>query len=1020
MGRYLAFFITLLGLLSVATPAEAQYSVAAGCVPVGRGLNVQSFNSGCTNTGQLRQLDISGSTSGIVSIKGQAAAGTWNFNLPITPGSAGEVLTSQGGGAAAMTWTSAGTGTVTNIATTSPITGGPITATGTIACATCVTSAASLASGQLIAGAGGQASAVTNLTGDVTTSGGVATTLATVNSNVGTFGSATQSTQITANGKGLITAIANVTVTPAVGSITGLGTNVGTFLATPSSANLAAALTDETGSGAAVFGTSPILTTVDARGVWTAGATWTLPAHTLGGTVSGGGNQINNVIIGNTTPLAGSFTAIAGTSLTLTGQSTALITAGRLGATTPAFQVDSNIANSITGIKITAAATTGGVAVLAIGETNVSLSIAAAGNGTTAISTTSGNGSVSIGNSSAALVSLTASQTKISSSATPSLIWSFDNFTGFGSTATNQLSQYSGTVSSTETMRWTDTNITAFSTLTAASTLVSNVTRTIASAALQAGSAAWADVNVQTSTTTLSGSTNISAFSISKVQIEAPVITASAAAISVAASATVYIGGAPTASSSGGFTPVLTNVYSFRVQSGKSWFLGVADFNSSVGIGVTSSLTSAYWLGIAAGATGYSQINFAASTAPTSPVDGDLWFETGSCLKLRVSGANTSLCGGGGTTYTATLPISVSAASVISLGVVPTTLGGMGRQIVPLRGGLLYTDGFGGAVLPRPLGDGMVLVSGPVPRWAQFSQACPAATATISGCSTLSTGASLSGNNTWTGTNTFTVGTFTISSPTAVLASTTVFTGQLVGQVSRTIASGATLSWNDFANTAGTTTVSGTTNVTNPTYKSQFNGGTLSNASIVVTDAAALGITSAPAASGGMTITNTWGLYVATGVASRLDTLTIAGIVSDAAQTDNTVCVNSVGLTLKGSGTLGICLGTSGRQFKDESTFRRVTDGLEQVLLLSPLNFYYKQGFGDGGIREHYGLIADEVAPILPRLVHNDANGVPISVDLLGMTPVMIHAIQQLKAENDNLRAANDNLVERVLKLEAK
>ena len=47
----------------------------------------------------------------------------------------------------------------------------------------------------------------------------------------------------------------------AVGSVTGLGTNVATFLATPSSANLAAALTDETGTGLAVFATSPTLTT---------------------------------------------------------------------------------------------------------------------------------------------------------------------------------------------------------------------------------------------------------------------------------------------------------------------------------------------------------------------------------------------------------------------------------------------------------------------------------------------------------------------------------------------------------------------------------------------------------------------------------------------------------------------------------------------------------------------------------------------------------------------------------------
>lgn len=39
------------------------------------------------------------------------------------------------------------------------------------------------------------------------------------------------------------------------------GTGVATFLATPSSANLAAAITDETGSGLAVFATSPTLTT---------------------------------------------------------------------------------------------------------------------------------------------------------------------------------------------------------------------------------------------------------------------------------------------------------------------------------------------------------------------------------------------------------------------------------------------------------------------------------------------------------------------------------------------------------------------------------------------------------------------------------------------------------------------------------------------------------------------------------------------------------------------------------------
>lgn len=53
----------------------------------------------------------------------------------------------------------------------------------------------------------------------------------------------------------------NVTGLPISTGVSGLGTGVATFLATPSSANLAAALTDETGSGSAVFATSPTLTT---------------------------------------------------------------------------------------------------------------------------------------------------------------------------------------------------------------------------------------------------------------------------------------------------------------------------------------------------------------------------------------------------------------------------------------------------------------------------------------------------------------------------------------------------------------------------------------------------------------------------------------------------------------------------------------------------------------------------------------------------------------------------------------
>ena len=87
--------------------------------------------------------------------------------------------------------------------------------------------------GQLLVGnAGGTAYAPVSLSNDATVASTGALTLATVNSNVGAFGSATQAAAVTVNAKGLITAISASTITPAVGSITGLGTGVATALAT--------------------------------------------------------------------------------------------------------------------------------------------------------------------------------------------------------------------------------------------------------------------------------------------------------------------------------------------------------------------------------------------------------------------------------------------------------------------------------------------------------------------------------------------------------------------------------------------------------------------------------------------------------------------------------------------------------------------------------------------------------------------------------------------------------------------
>jgi hypothetical protein len=67
------------------------------------------------------------------------------------------------------------------------------------------------------------------------------------------------------NGQALVTngsgTLSFATVTTSAGTLTGAGAGVTSFLTTPSSANLAAAVTDETGTGALVFANTPTLVT---------------------------------------------------------------------------------------------------------------------------------------------------------------------------------------------------------------------------------------------------------------------------------------------------------------------------------------------------------------------------------------------------------------------------------------------------------------------------------------------------------------------------------------------------------------------------------------------------------------------------------------------------------------------------------------------------------------------------------------------------------------------------------------
>jgi hypothetical protein len=197
-------------------------------------------------TGATGALQLNGSTSGVVTIQPQAAAGTFNFNLPTTPGTAGQVLTSQGGGAAAMTWTTAGTGTVTNGAT--------------------------LSSGQLIVGNGGTSVTVSNLSGDVTTSGSTATTLANSGVTAGTY------PRVTVDVKGRVTAglPANVTIVTGTAVAFGGGAVVGntvTATATCSAGTMVGGGANITGNSASNHIATVTTSFPSAANTWTVVAT---------------------------------------------------------------------------------------------------------------------------------------------------------------------------------------------------------------------------------------------------------------------------------------------------------------------------------------------------------------------------------------------------------------------------------------------------------------------------------------------------------------------------------------------------------------------------------------------------------------------------------------------------------------------------------------------------------------------------------------------------------------------------
>jgi len=137
------------------------------------------------------------------------------------------------------------------------------------------------------------------------------------------------------------------------------GTNVQAFLATPSSANLRAAMTDETGTGVLVFGTSPTLATPTITNPTVSTGTFTSPALVTPaiGVATGTSLTTTGVIASTGTAGVGYATGAGGAVTQITSRTTPVVLNKTTGAITLFSAAGTTTAATFTVTNSTVAAT---------------------------------------------------------------------------------------------------------------------------------------------------------------------------------------------------------------------------------------------------------------------------------------------------------------------------------------------------------------------------------------------------------------------------------------------------------------------------------------------------------------------------------------------------------------------------------------------------------------------------------------------------------------------------------------